>query len=156
MLNVGDHAQWQTLCSKYGHKGSQNQGIPRPTCAFTGLFPSVISSKDNRTRSSRWSRNPTVPMTHQKNYQNTTLSQFSLQNTEKEKQTHSLIFLYFKKKISKSGQNANTCIVPSSCPVKRSSPAAPPRLSAGKEKINSVTFTAPSGESVCPWLRKRW
>lgn len=43
--NVGDHAQQWTLCIKHGHEGSQNQGIPSPTCAFTGLFPVLAAAK---------------------------------------------------------------------------------------------------------------
>lgn len=98
------------LCIRYGHTGPRNEGIPSATCAFTGLSPSVISSRDSTTRSSQRSGNLTVPMTHQKNYQNTALSQFSLQ-IQKKKNKPTLIPPYFNQTISRRGQNANTCMV---------------------------------------------
>lgn len=70
------------LCIRHGHTGSRNEGIRSPTCPSTGLpphQPSVISSRDSGTRSSRRSRNPTVPMTHRKSYQDAAWPQFSLQ-----------------------------------------------------------------------------
>lgn len=126
ILIVGDHAQRWALGIKYGHKGSQSQGNPTPMCGFTGLFPSVTSDKDRRTSSTQWRRSPMVPRTHQKNCQNTTLSQFSLQNTET-KTNHSPIPLYFNEMTSKSSQNTNTRGAPPSRPAQTSPPAAPPR-----------------------------